>query len=76
MKNISLSYDLPQSLIQRVSLQHASLTLSGQNLITFTNYSGFDPEVNSLGSDNAVLGVDFGSYPNVKTYTLSLSIGF
>ncbi|MEQ9441779.1 MAG: TonB-dependent receptor [Cyclobacteriaceae bacterium] len=76
VKNISLSYDLPQSLIQRVSLQHASLTLSGQNLITFTNYSGFDPEVNSLGSDNAVLGVDFGSYPNVKTYTLSLSIGF
>ena len=76
VKNIALSYDLPQALLQRINLQRASLTLSGQNLITFTNYSGFDPEVNSLGSNNTVLGVDFGSYPNVKTYTLGLNIVF
>lgn len=76
VKNISLSYDLPQPLLQKIRLSQASITLSGQNLLTFTNYSGFDPEVNSLGSNNTVLGVDFGSYPNVKTYTLGLRVGF
>ena len=76
VKNISLSYDLPQTLLQRINVQQASITVSGQNLLTLTDYSGFDPEVNSLGSNNTVLGVDFGSYPNVKTYTLGLRVSF
>lgn len=69
LKNISLSYNLPRTILDKIKMQNVTFSISGQNLLTFTDYSGFDPEVNSLGSSNTVLGVDFGSYPNVKTIT-------
>jgi hypothetical protein len=45
-------------------------------MFTITNYSGFDPEVSSFGTDNTRLGYDFGSYPSVKTYIVGASITF
>jgi hypothetical protein len=54
--------------------------VSAQNLFTITNYKGFDPEVNyqSGGNTNSNrnLGLDYGSYPNAKSYTVGLHIGF
>lgn len=47
---------------------------SGQNLLTFTNYSGLDPEVNYLGNENAIIGTDFFTYPQARAYTFGLNL--
>ena len=75
LKNISLSYDLPEPLITKLKLQSARLTLSGTNLLTFTKYTGLDPEASS----NASLlwaGIDLTPYPLTKLYSLSILVTF
>jgi hypothetical protein len=64
-------------------MDRVRLSVSGQNLLTFTNYSGLDPEVNYFGSGggnnasgNTVQGFDFGNYPTMKSVNLSLNIKF
>ncbi len=72
LKNIALGYRFKMK--NEASMR---LYLSGQNLLTFTNYSGFDPEVNSFGQvNNALQGTDFGAYPNFRTYMAGLEIQF
>lgn len=74
LKYISLSYELPSDLIDRLGFSNARISLSAQNLLTFTKYLGLDPEFNN---DNIFhRGVDFGSFPNLKTYSLGLQFGF
>lgn len=75
LKNISLGYDFPASTLSKLNISSARLFLSGQNLLTFTNYSGVDPEV-AFRSSNTNLGLDFGSYPNTTSYTLGINLGF
>lgn len=74
MRNITLSYDLPVSRLNFI--RQAQIYISGQNLITFTNYTGFDPEVNLAEQSNLLLGYDYGSYPSAKTYMMGLRITF
>ncbi|NVO20967.1 MAG: TonB-dependent receptor [Bacteroidetes bacterium] len=76
IKTITLSYDLPKRLMDRMHMERVRVYVTGQNLFTFTNYSGFDPEVGSFGMDNTRLGYDFGSYPSVKTFIAGASINF
>ena len=57
----------------------ASVYATGQNLITITDYSGYDPEVNSYGNSTGnytSLNVDYNPYPNIRTYTMGLRLGF
>lgn len=75
VKNISLSYNLPQSLLSNIGLRTARVYVSGQNLLTFTKYKGLDPEV-AYRNSSSNIGLDYGSYPNVKSYTVGLNIGF
>jgi hypothetical protein len=49
--------------------------VSGQNLLTFTDYTGFDPEVNRFGQNNIFRGFDVNSYPSSKSFTLGVSVG-
>nr|WP_255749392.1 TonB-dependent receptor [Pontibacter liquoris] len=72
LRNIQLGYTLPASLTQRASIERLRVYVSGQNLFTWTGYSGIDPEVG--GTLNA--GTDFSSYPNVKTMLLGLQVNF
>ncbi len=74
MRNIRLGYDFsfPDSRFIRA----VNLYLSGQNLLTFTKYSGFDPEVNSLSGNDRRQGLDFAAYPSAKTVTLGAGITF
>lgn len=74
MRNITLSYDLPVSRLNFI--RQAQIYISGQNLITFTDYTGFDPEVNLAEQDNLLLGYDYGAYPSAKTYMMGLRIDF
>ncbi|MBL0740013.1 TonB-dependent receptor [Chryseolinea sp. Jin1] len=76
-KNIQLSYNLPVSALELNWLRKAQLYVSGQNLITITGYSWYDPEINSYGSANSIrLGIDHYSYPTAKTMTVGLRLGF
>lgn len=74
MRSITLSYDIP---IKKNSfVRQLQVYLSGQNLLTFTGYTGYDPEVNLGGQDNLLLGYDYGAYPAAKTYTIGLRCNF
>lgn len=74
LKNISLAYDLPDSFLKDANL---SLYLSATNLLTFTEYSGIDPESSNIGSaTDTAQGIDYGAYPNSKTYTVGLNLTF
>lgn len=51
--------------------------VSAQNILTFTKYRGYDPEVNYRGSGSStIVGFDYGSYPNAKSVTLGLKVIF
>jgi hypothetical protein len=74
MANIKLGYQVNTDNISFID--NLNLYVSGQNMITITNYSGFDPEVNSFSGSDARQGVDMAAYPNNRTITFGLSVGF
>ena len=86
LKNVSLGYTFPSNLISKIGLEKLRLAVSAQNLLTFTKYSGLDPEVNYYGADggtsgnntarNTIRGFDFGNYPTVRAVTFSLNLTF
>ncbi len=76
LKNVSLSYNLPRSLVRKVKLQSAKLTLSADNLWTYTRFSGTDPEVDLAGSLTSVAGLFSYSYPVGRLISLGISARF
>lgn len=81
LKNIAIGYNLPLTNSLRKYVQKVRVYASAQNILTFTNYPGYDPEVNygsgGTGTNsNRNLGLDYGSYPNAKAYSVGLNIGF
>src|SRR5690606_35063148 len=79
LKNVQLGYTLPKSVLDRIGTDQIRVYLQAQNLVTFTKYSGLDPEVNlrnfSSGSDRQI-GVDEGIYPTPKAIIFGLSLRF
>jgi TonB-linked SusC/RagA family outer membrane protein len=72
VRNVALSYNLTKGLIKFSDLK---LTVSAQNLLTFTKYKGYDPECNTVTGDfNGA--IDAGAYPNARTITFSLQANF
>jgi len=79
LKNVSLGYTLPPKIINRWGISNFRVYISGQNLFTITDYSWYDPEINSRGAEddaNVMLGVDWGGYPSTKSCTIGINIGF
>ncbi|SEJ40413.1 TonB-linked outer membrane protein, SusC/RagA family [Dyadobacter sp. SG02] len=76
LKNITLGYNFAAPVLKKLGLASARLYVSATNLWTVTNYSGYDPEGNAYGNTTNIVGVDFGSYPQAKTYTVGLNFGF
>ena len=76
LNNVTLGYNLPPSVLDGWGLSRLRVYVSGQNLLTFTDYSGFDPEVNSFEQDNLQIGVDNGAYPRARIYLLGVNLGF
>lgn len=80
VKNLVLGYTLPVRNLERLGLSRLRVYASAQNLLTFTGYEGYDPEVNystsggSAGNQN--VGLDYASYPNVRGFTFGLNLGF
>ena len=76
LRSLTLAYVLPQSFISKAKLNNVRIYLQGQNLLTFTKYRGWDPEVSSdFAVDNITSGVDFYSAPMPRSITLGLNIG-
>jgi TonB-linked SusC/RagA family outer membrane protein len=76
LKNAVLGYTFGERLARRVGTRTVRVYVQGQNLITSTKYTGFDPEVNYAGSAGVVRGVDFYTLPQARTYTVGLNFGF
>ena len=77
IKNITLSYNFKKDWIKKVGMKSAKLYATVQNLFTFTNYFGMDPEVNYYGgSSNIIIGTDFFTYPQSRTFLVGLSLVF
>jgi TonB-linked SusC/RagA family outer membrane protein len=77
LKNIQLAYNIPLDKWGINWMQHAQIYISGQNLLTLTKYSWFDPEINYAGGSNSMnLGIDYYSYPVAKSVTLGIKLDF
>jgi len=76
IKNLTLGYTFDKNMMQRLRIQSLRIYATTQNLYTWTNYSGFDPEVNYVGNDNTVMGTDFFTYPQARSYCLGVNLKF
>ncbi len=73
LKNIMLSYQIPQNLTRRFFVESLRVFVSAENLFTWTKYHGFDPEISSGGTS---LGIDYGVYPQPRIWTVGFNIQF
>lgn len=74
LQNLALGYTLPRAFTQKFKVEKMRVYVSGQNLFTITNYSGYNPEVNARPSKNLTPGEDYGTYPLARTYMFGLNI--
>lgn len=74
LKNMQLGYTIPQNLTRRIGVQKFRAFVAVENLATWTKYHGYDPEISS-GSEKSS-GVDFGVYPQARTWTIGFNIEF
>ena len=75
IKNITLSYDIVHPKLKKANIARIQPYITLDNMITFTNYSGYDPEMSQYTSATS-MGIDWGTYPNVKTVTFGVNIDF
>ena len=75
VKNITLSYDITSPKLKRINITRIQPYISLQNFITWTGYSGYDPEV-SQSESATQMGIDWGTYPNVRTVVVGLNLTF
>lgn len=68
LKNLQIGYTLPGKVVKKVNIANCRLYLSVNNLLTFTHYTGYDPEISG--------GVDYGNYPQSRTFTIGANINF
>lgn len=75
LKNIQLGYSLPTKWLDVIKVKECRIYISGQNLLTFTKYSGMDPEIGVIGS-SLEMGIDKGFYPQARTILGGISVKF
>ena len=78
LREVSLSYNVPTEWIQNIGFfEDIKVSLIGRNLLTFSDYKGWDPEVLSYdGSTQQYFSVDYGVYPIQRSYSLSVQFKF
>lgn len=76
LKTLTLSYNVTGKLLKKWNIGRLQPYFTTQNLLTFTNYKGFDPEVNQWGGSALVQGLDWGTYPQTKSYVFGVNVEF
>lgn len=79
LKELRLAYSFEPSVIKRIGLKTLTISATAYNLLTFTKYDGFDPEVGKVSGtegNNLSMGVDHGNYPQARSFTFGLQFGF
>ncbi|HTJ12978.1 MAG TPA: TonB-dependent receptor [Dinghuibacter sp.] len=80
IRSVRLGYTLARNFTQAIGFQRIYVYVAGDNLLTFTKYNGFDPEIGGglgIGTGNSgSYGVDNGVYPTARTFTVGLNVGF
>lgn len=76
VKDISLSYNIKCKLFGKWGISKLQPYFTATNLLTWTNYSGMDPEVNQWGNSGAVQGIDWGTYPQSKSFVFGVNVEF
>lgn len=75
VKNIAMGYNIKNAALKKAGIQNLRIYAAGQNIFTFTDYRGYDPEVNANGNDTT-LGFDMSSYPQARSFSLGLNATF
>jgi hypothetical protein len=76
LKNLTLGVTLPEKLLRSIKIKKVRLYVSAQNILTWTKYSGYDPEANTSGQSTLTQGSDYGAYPVNKSFLGGLNITF
>jgi len=76
IRTISLSYEVPVAKLSFVKLSRLNVYVQANNMFVLTKYEGWDPEVNSFGSNVTTNGIDIGAYPQAKSIIFGANIGF
>ncbi|MGP1478018.1 MAG: hypothetical protein ACTTJK_11260, partial [Phocaeicola sp.] len=81
LKNVVLGYTFPKKVLQKLSIQNLRVYLQAENLLTFTGYSGLDPEFTnaSVGGGNGSdlrRGLDMGGWPTTKRFLFGVNFEF
>jgi len=74
LKNITFSYELPESIIKKIRIQGLKLYVTGYNLVTWTHYTAYDPEVDTYSG--LLIGTDVGAYPQNRTILCGANFKF
>lgn len=77
INNITIGYTLPKTWVKKAFLQNVRIYLTGYNLYCWTNYSGSDPEVDTMSKKNAMNpGIDYAAYPKSRTFVGGINVTF
>lgn len=76
LKNITIGYTFPKAWVSRLKVQNLRIYASAQNLVTWTDYTGYDPEASNAGQALINRGIDNGVYPNAKTILAGINLTF
>jgi TonB-linked SusC/RagA family outer membrane protein len=78
LREVTLSLEVPAAMVSRFGrgVRSAQLSLSGRNLLTFTDYTGMDPEVSNFGNQQIARNIDVAPFPPSRSFWLSMSLGF
>lgn len=76
LKSVTLSYKVLDNNPRFMEIRNLSVFVTGRNLLTFSNYSGLDPEVNAFGNSAVELGIDYGTYPQSRTVIFGINVEF
>jgi hypothetical protein len=74
LNNVTVGYNLPRTVLNRVKISSFRVYLTAQNLFTLTPYTGFTPELQSISVLNA--GIELNSYPTTRTFAFGVNVGF
>ncbi len=76
LKSVTLSYDVKGGWMKRAGISKIQPYFTATNLLTWTKYKGYDPEVNQYGDSGTVQGIDYGTYPQSKSFIFGINVEF